>query len=219
MQKVDAYIRMVNIGERKMVAVRPTKYVNLLFRMTSYPLLHGLYPNVKEWTESCGMFNALCKLFDGVKNLNNLDPLPVVFVIGDGARPRTGAHVAVRSRCKVISIDPALKKKSNKDWGIERLEIVPYKFEETDLDQYTADTLVVLLPHSHYHPERFPEFPNVRNLAVASMPCCVPTIEFMPKYPDFAYVDYNIWSDKNTVEFFVLRDKDKVFSGIEKAKV
>ena len=152
-----------------------SKYSSLVFKMKSFPLIQSLFPNMKEWEESCAMFEAY-------KYLSNFRSDYGVVVVGDGHLPRTGAMIAVRSKAEVVSVDPNMNIK--KEYNINRLTLIKDKIEDVSTEQYPdTHSLIMLFPHAHVTnqinwdalKEKYSE------VWVASMPCCFSDEMFIDK--------------------------------------
>ena len=66
-------------------------------------------------------------------------------IVGDGHTPRTGALIALRTKWRVISIDPEMNDRKN--YGLDRLEVIR-GYAEKHGSVYDSD-LILIFPHSH----------------------------------------------------------------------
>ena len=153
----------------------------------------------KEITESWGMLQAAKKF---VPNLDN----KLVFVIGDGASPRTGALFAYYTKATVVSIDPAMNLDHYKIWydrqvavkeTPQRLTVLKEKAENYKPSCNNKDILVVW-PHSHADMNSF-EPVGYSTRADIALPCCVKIPNKWLSRPHTKFSDENIMSEKNIV--------------------
>ena len=66
----------------------------------------GLFPNTQEISESMACLETIHERLSAVVSRSNEDV--VAIVVGDGRTPRTAALIAMRTKWRVVSIDPAL---------------------------------------------------------------------------------------------------------------
>jgi len=152
----------------------------------------GLFPNAKEITESLAAYHAVKRTLGDVRDLG--DPRRTAVVVGDGCTPRTAAVLAFRTRWRVYSVDPQLRKYEG--WaGVERLTVVPFRVEDWSL---TLDgPAVVVAVHSHASLGEAVLRVRAPELAVIAIPCCAP--QEVGSLPDLEYRDWGVWSEKRTV--------------------
>lgn len=158
----------------------------------------GIYPDMKEMTESAAVIWALKHR---VKDFSLSDPQVTAFCVGDGATPRTGAMLAFRSKWFVFSIDPLLPKSGV--WpGVNRLAMLSKPVEE--VTPITSSKVVIVAVHSHAPLQASVDrFLSSTQRIVIAIPCCVPqTIENIR--PDVEYRDDGIWSPQNKVKIWRL---------------
>ncbi len=179
-----------------------TKYLHLLFRLRCAPDLLGLgiYPNLKEWTEACSMHRAAWSLTQ--------EEDVTALVIGDGRAPRVGAMLAFRTPWNVVSCDPCM----NGRWesaGIRRLACLVKRGEEiVHGDVPESETLLIMLPHSHFDAPLPSVTDKFKRVALISMPCCVPTSRVVKESePAFTYIDRHVHSPKNVIEIYHIKGK------------
>ena len=67
----------------------------------------GLFPNAQEISESMACLSAIERHLAHITRLS--DTSTTCVVIGDGSTPRTAALLAMRSKWRVLSVDPALQ--------------------------------------------------------------------------------------------------------------
>ncbi len=135
------------------VVAKPSlKYLDFFIGQKSAPRLlrSGFYPNVKEITESIGVFDQARVLL----GLDHRDEGVAFVSVGDGQYPRTGLYVAHMTRWSVHSVDPAMKnvweRVRNECEDVQRLELYPELIEQAELRLPEATHRVVLaFVHSH----------------------------------------------------------------------
>lgn len=153
----------------------------------------GMYPNLKESTESFGCFEAVVNNFDytAKDNIN-------IVCVGDGHTPRTAAMFAFRSPWTTYSIDPALKNKFRYN-RIKRLSVISDKIENVNLE-LDKPTIIV---HCHAHVKIETSLAHIKSpkTSVVSMECCVKQF-IQNKPPDIEYNDNCIWSPCNRIKIW-----------------
>jgi hypothetical protein len=184
--------------------VRPTfRHAEEFWRLRCAPdlLLSGLFPNMKEITESMAAVAAAHRWAPKL-GLSLGDPGVSLVVVGDGSTPRTAALAAYRSAWTCHSIDPNLSRASLKPSreaairAVRRLHVHPYKAQEMP-DPIRAEILLAV--HSHAKiPDALLALDRLPTLIVA-IPCCVAQVR-----PDGYRVlderhDKGIWSPQNKV--------------------
>jgi hypothetical protein len=157
----------------------------------------GLFPNVKEITESVAMFRAVADhLLDDTIRFNNPDVQ--VVVVGDGHTPRTATLFALRTAWNCHSVDPVLN--ANTDYSsIRRLSIYINRIEHINL-RFGDMATIIVLPHSHAKMEDVLDHVVASLRHVVSMPCCVK--HDIPNREYIGFVDEGVWSEKNTVKIW-----------------
>jgi hypothetical protein len=192
------------------------RYLDDLFktRCGSDLLQLGLYPNAKEWTESCAAWHAAWTMLKwdlGDKNT-------LVVVPGDGCSPRTAAMFSYRSAWTTMSIDPRLRDK----WcGMNRVGVHATTVEaflstiyQCRLHLKPYRKVLVAAVHSHAplgEAVKLALLCGPKRLAVIAIPCCVPQKLHVP--PDIRYIDRNIWSPENEVLIWKNVSKDIPIQG------
>jgi len=185
----------VSFGEIK----RCFRLVNDLFASECFRDLldTGIYPNMKEMTESAAVIWALrhrARRFA----FDLQDPTIRAFCVGDGKTPRTGAMLAFRSKWHVVSIDPLLKGRTT--WPVARLACAGKKIEDFGPVK-GLDKAVIVAVHSHAPLQEAVNRIQARHRLVIAIPCCVKQgIEGVK--PVLEYVDDGIWSPKNKVKIW-----------------
>ena len=168
-------------------------------------LIGGLFPNMKEITESMAAVSAAHRWAPRL-GLSLSDPSVSVAVVGDGSTPRTAALAAYRSAWECHSIDPNLSRVSLDPSraarreaairAVKRLHVHPYKAQEMP-DPIRAEILLAV--HSHAKiPDALLALAGLPRLIVA-IPCCVAQVR-----PEGHHVlderhDKGIWSPQNKV--------------------
>lgn len=179
---------------------RAMRYGDELFRIKCGPdlLALGVFPNLKELTESFGMYHAVRRALGwGLM----ADPSVALVAVGDGHQPRTGATFAFRSRWTCYSVDPqaqpSVRFTSVGRNRVERIHVVPARVEDWTLPPGYSRAVIAAV-HSHA-----PLQAAVRaclsaaRVDVFAMPCCVG--QELSRPPDFERVDPCISSPKRTV--------------------
>lgn len=175
------------------------RYINELWNCKCLPDLHllNLFPNPKELTESCAVYNTLCHK---ARIFELGDPEVTLVSVADGNTPRTAAMFAFRTAWQCISIDPRFKKVY---WPqIKRLTCFKSKIE--DCGHHHFKKLVIVAVHSHAPLDVVCEKFTGDVRVVAAMPCCTPQVRERP--PDFTYIDKGVWSPKNKVLVWIDRE-------------
>lgn len=167
------------------------RYVGDFFACKCAPdlLKAGIYPNVKEITESAAAHYAARNHLPVSLRDKNIS----VVCVGDGRTPRTAAMFALRSAWTAFSVDPNLKLIN---YDIKRLYQLKYKIEIMPL-LIENDTIVIVAVHSHAPLEAALDRVKGKTVHVIAIPCCVPQKLF--REPDEIYCDPAIWSKKNKV--------------------
>jgi len=177
-------------------------YVERIFKLKRTKDMLQLFPNIKEWTESMGAYNAIVKHISFNFKLN--DPDVTVLVVGDGSTPRTGAMIALQSNWKVFSIDPKLKKfKTKRIKEISRLTVLPIRIEELIPSLCSScifDKVIIVCVHSHASTFLSWTKINAKIKALINIPCCYK--HDMPFKANLEYKDEFILSKKNTVQIW-----------------
>ena len=171
-----------------------TKYLNELFRLkcSSDLIKLGLFPNAKEWTESCGVYHAARNFLE----IPFKNPNIGLVSVGDGVSPRTGALFAFRSAWTCYSIDPNMR--MDKKYDIDRLFCLANRIEEVQLDLSKFEQTVIVMVHSHATVENTLKTIKADKLHLICLPCCVP--QELPNIPFIGYRDSNVLSPKNEIK-------------------
>lgn len=175
------------------------RYLNEFMALKCAPdlLAWGVYPNVKEVTESFAAFHAVRKAL-GEDKLKS--PAIRVICVGDGRSPRTAACFAVRSAWVAYSVDPNLVNPVGWNTKIKRLTCLRLKVEDLDWRTTTGfpDDFVTVVVAVHSH-AKLAQCEKFRPALVVAVPCCVPQ-EYDGRPPDYSYTDWGILSPKRTVK-------------------
>lgn len=168
--------------------------LNELYACKCFPdlVLSGIYPNLKEMTESAAAFRVMRSKY---KVFELGDSSVTMIAVADGRSPRTGALFAFRSRWNCISIDPMLK---GDYWRIKRLACISKKIENCPSSHY--DKLVIACVHSHVKLDVVAEKFTANQRLIISIPCCVP--QELDRKPDLEYHDKGVWSPMNKVKIW-----------------
>lgn len=145
-------------------------YLNEFIQLSSAPdmLELGLFPNVKEISESMGCFHAAIELFGGMECLGRHDI--AVVVIGDGVSPRTAGLFAFRSRWDCYAIDPLMREKYK--GKINRTVLYATKGEDVEIE-FGDKEIVLIYPHSHASIKNtYQNFTTTGKKHIISIPCC-----------------------------------------------
>ena len=157
----------------------------------------------KEITESMAAFNAVRKIVMPNTGIRYNDENVFVFAVGDGHRPRTGALFAMRTKWRVISVDPEMNI-LGRDSEIKRLTAFKKKIEDCNFihESPLFSTAIIVLVHSHTTvPACLKSVTGFTRRHVVSIPCCVP--QDIPKKVFYGYADKGIWSEKNQVKVWL----------------
>jgi hypothetical protein len=156
----------------------------------------GLFPNMKEITESFGAYNAVRKYLN--KDFAFKDPNVTVIVVGDGSTPRTAATFAFRSNWRCISIDPLMNDARPWSQKINRLNVIKARVEDVQFDETWGSKIIIVAVHAHLD---LMECIKFKPSAVIAIPCCVP-LEWFTVRPSKEYRDYGILSPENKVKIW-----------------
>lgn len=172
-------------------------YLSELLKLTCSPdlLALKLFPNLKEITESFGLYEAVKKYFPSTPDSTQ------VIVVGDGSTPRTAATFAFRSKWNCFSIDPVLR---NYPWSesIKRLACFKARIEDTKLDfSQLIGPIIVVMPHSHVAIKTVLKHIKHSNISVVAMECCMP-LGIKETKPDISYTDKEILSPHNKISIW-----------------
>lgn len=157
----------------------------------------SLYPNAKEFTESCAVYTAIKRFCPWSLD----DPTITAIVVGDGNTPRTGATIAVQSAWTVHSSDPVLRH-AGAHAKVERL-IQHRKCAERVLYPH-KHRVVLAAPHSHANLRHVIASIKDAEIFVVSLPCCVPDGLGTPLRQ---YDDEGCLSPKRTVKIYHVRQE------------
>jgi hypothetical protein len=177
-------------------------------------ILFTLFPNVKEQTESVCMLH-FAETFQDLSN-------SLIFVIGDGVCPRTGALFALRyPDARVYSIDPLIK--DNKTF--DNLHCITSLVEDFIKTKEAHDLLskcsklCIVSPHSHANIYQCLSRLNRYKIqkCIVSMPCCQPKIQILTEAQEYELglnrihhcYDFNVHSEKNEVYVWIT-PKDEI---------
>lgn len=196
--------------DNKMISAR---YVNRFISLDSLEEFgkYDLFPNVKEVTESFGMYSAVTHNICMNDEYIDVDRENTrIFVVGDGVVPRTASVFAFMTKWECYSIDPDMR---DVDYsGIRRLKTFPHKIEDTSRSSYieriiryedqgwNAKNHIIIMPHSHAEIE--PTWERLHNdrTWLITMPCCVH--HEMKKLECYSYTDPHIASEKNRIKIY-----------------
>lgn len=157
----------------------------------------------KEVTESWAMMEAANKFVTGINDCK-------VFVIGDGASPRTGSLFAYFSKADVVSIDPQFNmdhwrehatKQSGMGNPVQRLALFARPVEEMEAFDCKGSKAVVVWPHSHAHMNNFKCHSYSKRIDIA-MPCCVKIPANWMIRPHITYDDQHVLSPHRTIHIW-----------------
>jgi len=145
-------------------------YQQAIFNLKCMPdlLALGLYPNMKEWAESYGLFSLVRSLIGAESFKKDYD----LVVVGDGVLPRTATLFAFMTRWSCYSMDPALRWTTAdlRERGVERLWLYQRKVEDATIN-FVKPTIIIM-PHSHAHESAVLEHLIADQMLLISMPCC-----------------------------------------------
>jgi hypothetical protein len=124
-----------------------TRYVDQLLssRCREELIMNRVFPNAKEVTESFAAVDAARRW--AAVGFDDDDVTAVV--VGDGSTPRTAATLALRTRWRCLSVDPALRPDRVAEWPlpIRRLELRSQRVQA--LDEPIDGRCIVLAVHAH----------------------------------------------------------------------
>lgn len=176
------------------------RYVNRFISLNSLEEFgrYGLFPNVKEVTESFGMYNAVTSYVCGTDaNINVKNDDVRVFVVGDGVTPRTAGLFAFMTKWDCYSIDPQMRDKDYSE--IKRLLVYRQKIEDSVYIPKHGKYHIILLPHSHADIQvSYDKLKNDRTWII-TMPCCV---HHELNIPCIEYKDPHVASPKNLIKVY-----------------
>jgi hypothetical protein len=167
-------------------------------------LLLRCFPDAKEITESFGMYWAIIKELQIEAKNEHVH----VYCIGDGARPRTAALCAFKSKWTAYAIDPNMKDEQQlrSTFGaVERLYIHADKGEDLIYALEDPDAIMVFV-FCHSHASLSQIFKNIyikpntnQQVHLISMPCCIPD-DLQIRHE--SYFDEHIASPKNQINIY-----------------
>lgn len=168
----------------------PAKYLNALLgsKAGARLVVAGLFPNVKEVTESYAARQALRFFQD---DFPPGDPDIVLVAVGDGTTPRTAATFATTTAWRCHSVDPRLR---DSHWAIDRLTVHRCRVEDV---AFEASRAVLVMVHAHVDARTALRSVNAADILVIALPCCVQ--HQISAKPTLQYRDTNIGSPQNEV--------------------
>ena len=174
------------------------RYMNEFVRLRCAPdlLTLGLFPNMKEVTESFAAYSAVREWHPPLS-----DPSIKMVAIGDGTKPRTASTFAFRSAWECYSVDPELQL-SWKWRQVARLHVIPTLIEDFHLE--SDSPVVIVAVHSHASLATAVATVDAPVKMVVAIPCC--KSQALDREPDFIYTDPGIWSAKNEIHGWFLTD-------------
>ena len=172
------------------------RYLNSLVTSTNGRRLVnlGVFPNVKEATESFGAHRAAMRWQEEFPPA--CGDIRVVCV-GDGNSPRTAATFAVNSRWQCHSVDPRLKLRPDLD--VPRLHQHATRIEEVS---FTAERVIVVAVHAHVPMATALTSIDADEVLAISMPCCFG--DDMGD-PDESYEDLSVLSPQRRISVWRVR--------------
>lgn len=185
--------------------LRTSRYVDefLRLRCSADMLAFGLFPNMKEITESFGAYSAARRVVSR-KGWSFNDPDTTVICVGDGSTPRTAATFAFRSKWRCLSVDPVLQDPV-RFGGIDRLGVHQCHLSALDAAVSNLSRLLIVCVHSHVAEGELDQFVDRTykgDSSVISIPCCTPHNTVLGRPPEQEYTDMGIWSPQNTVKIW-----------------
>ena len=162
----------------------------------------------KEITESIACLKALFILR---KKQNCLDDKEtIVYIIGDGRKPRTGICAAFFTRLRIVSIDPNMNTSYInyiEEKEVRNLLCVPKRIEDLSSlydipDNWRSNNSVLIFPHSHASIQTSLKClaASCKRVDVISLPCCKK--DDLAQEPNITYVDHGVHSPKNVVNIY-----------------
>lgn len=177
------------------IYIRRARYVDAFLnsKCASTLVLHQLFPNAKEITESWSMFDATRHLGP---EFAWSSPDVLVACVGDGRTPRTAAMFAFRTQWQAHSIDPDLQPST---LPIERL--TQHRARVADVSLEHDGPVLIVACHSHARLADTLAAINGRTRSLIAMPCCFEH-DVPGRRPDYEYQDPYVWSPKNLVKIW-----------------
>jgi hypothetical protein len=198
-------------------------FFETLERTDKFCALLPLFPNMKEVTESAGMYRLVTEQLRPDLDLDVRACLDLIVVVGDGSTCRTACLFAALwpRPCQVHSIDPNMRDdlldahKSPAICGVANvLTCHKQTVEDWLRDAWPAGPwtrIVAVAVHSHaalavYVPELRQK---TSDLVLATMPCCVPQTLSADECSDLGLtlvqekVDWGVASDKRKLFVYV----------------
>jgi hypothetical protein len=182
------------------------KYVDFFLSLDCVATLagSGFFPTCKEITETMAVFEAARNKLG--LSYSREDVLAVA--VGDGVWPRTALYVAYMSKWKSVSVDPLLRvdhpKVRTAMEKARRLELLPQRVEDVEIDASGFSDVVFLFVHSHA--SLHAAVSSLRGLAedcrvhAVSMPCCFG--DDLGLEPSETFEDPLVLSVKRTLQIY-----------------
>ncbi len=167
-------------------------YLNQFIRLRCAPMILGLFPNVKEITETMTAYNAI-RRYLGIKSFGEDITL---LDIACGHTPRTASLFAYMTRWNCIAIDPVLHDKTN---DTKRLILFPEKLEEFEL--FEEGLVVVVAVHAHIDLNLVLKNVHAPRVVIVAMPCCKP-LQLTDHEPVEEFEDHGCLSPRRTVRLY-----------------
>jgi hypothetical protein len=174
-------------------------YLNQFIRLKCAPSILGLFPNVKEITESMTAFSAVRRYF-GFKNFARRDV--ILLDIACGHTPRTASLFAHMTRWNCIAIDPVLRDKKVES---NRLALFAEKFEQ--FEQRHNSCVVALAVHAHIKLDLVLRQVLAPRIIIVAMPCCK-ELRLSSHDPVEEYEDLGCLSPKRTLRIYDIRKEN-----------
>jgi hypothetical protein len=168
-------------------------YLDQFIKLKCAPNLLGLFPNVKEISESMTAFAAV-RRYLGYKSFGRDDI--VLLDIACGHTPRTASLFAHMTRWNCIAIDPVL---NNKEIKSGRLTLFADKFEKFKL--HNNECVVALATHAHINLNLIMRNVTAKRIVIVAMPCCK-KLELKFHDPVEEYEDLGCLSPKRVVKIY-----------------
>lgn len=201
MRGSEHVLRVESRGQLQLTIPTPTThYVDQFLRLDCREALtaNRVFPNAKELTESFAAANAA--IHDVGLDPRSADVTAIV--VGDGATPRTAATLALRTRWRVVSVDPALRTDLVAAWphSIARLELRATGIEA--LPDRLDGACVVVAVHAHVALSvalKAVSRAGAHVVAAVAIPCCGWVHEAEGLRETVDRVDWGIWSPERRV--------------------
>lgn len=184
---------------------RTMRYLDefLKLRCSTDLMRSGVFPNVKEITESFAAFAAVRK-YGPLVGFDLFDSNVLLLAVGDGNTPRTGATFAMRSRWHCYSVDPRMK---NQVWAYDNTPISRLYSRKQTIESinFFAESAVIVCVHSHASLPASVKAVSAKKKLVIAMQCCY-DLSLPDVNPHWTYRDAGILSPEDLIKIYFLEE-------------